>query len=288
MLFAASSVLSSTTSGISAPDAGRTGEQVAVACHQRRDDKGRRDGGEPTDDQHRAPVVAVGEDTGVAADQQPDDPPHGHQRGDPRRRMGSLEQVGDENDVVGPTGRLVDDERADQQPQVANAQHGCVLGLPVRTHPDPSDATSRCGTACSSHDSLTDPTGAAQSPCRHPRPGSLRCMVATDCLFCKIVAGEIPATKVYEDNHVVAFEDLNPQAPTHVLVVPREHLTDIAELGSDRAVAGSFVAGIRAVAQELGVEQFRTVFNTGAEVGQSVFHVHAHLMAGRPMGWPPG
>ena len=109
-----------------------------------------------------------------------------------------------------------------------------------------------------------------------------------DCLFCKIVAGSIPATKVYEDDHVVAFEDLNPQAPTHVLVVPREHFTDIVDLGADPAGAGGLVAGIRGVAGELGLEHFRTVLNTGTEVGQSVFHVHAHVLSGRPMGWPPG
>jgi histidine triad (HIT) family protein len=111
---------------------------------------------------------------------------------------------------------------------------------------------------------------------------------AADCLFCKIVAGEIPSTKVYEDEHSYAFEDLNPQAPTHVLVVSREHFTDIADLGRDQAAAGALVAGIRATVAQLGLDQFRTVFNTGAEVGQSVFHVHAHVLAGRSMGWPPG
>ena len=113
-------------------------------------------------------------------------------------------------------------------------------------------------------------------------------MADPDCLFCKIVAGEIPSTKVYADEHTYAFEDLNPQAPTHVLVVPREHFTDIADLGRDPAAGGGLLAGIRAMVQELGLEHFRTVFNTGAEVGQSVFHVHAHVLAGRPMGWPPG
>ena len=113
-------------------------------------------------------------------------------------------------------------------------------------------------------------------------------MADPDCLFCKIVAGEIPSTTVYADDHTYAFEDLNPQAPTHVLVVSREHYTDIADLGRDAAAGGALVAGIRATAAQLGLEQFRTVFNTGAEVGQSVFHVHAHLLAGRPMGWPPG
>jgi histidine triad (HIT) family protein len=112
--------------------------------------------------------------------------------------------------------------------------------------------------------------------------------MATDCLFCKIVAGDIPSTEVYSDEHTYAFEDLNPQAPTHVLVVPREHFTDIVDLGRDVGAAGALIAGIRGVAGKLGIEHFRTVFNTGAEVGQSVFHVHAHVLAGRPMRWPPG
>jgi histidine triad (HIT) family protein len=110
----------------------------------------------------------------------------------------------------------------------------------------------------------------------------------TDCLFCKIIAGEVPSTKVYEDEHSFAFNDLNPQAPTHVLVVPREHFTDLADLGRDATASAGLVAGIRGLVQHLGIDQFRTVFNTGAEVGQSVFHVHAHVLAGRPMGWPPG
>ena len=113
-------------------------------------------------------------------------------------------------------------------------------------------------------------------------------MADPDCLFCKIVAGEIPSTQVYSDEHSYAFEDLNPQAPTHVLVVPREHRADIAELGRDADTSAHLLAGISGVAQQLGLEHFRTVFNTGTQVGQSVFHVHAHVLAGRPMGWPPG
>jgi histidine triad (HIT) family protein len=110
----------------------------------------------------------------------------------------------------------------------------------------------------------------------------------TDCLFCGIVAGDIPATTVYDDANTVAFNDLNPQAPTHVLVVPREHFTDIADLGRDAAASAGFLAGIRGMAAHLGLTDFRTVFNTGASVGQSVFHVHAHVLAGRPFSWPPG
>ncbi len=112
--------------------------------------------------------------------------------------------------------------------------------------------------------------------------------MADDCIFCKIVAGEIPATIVHEDEHSVAFRDTNPQAPTHLLVITRTHLTDVAAVGADPQAAAGLLAGIRAVAEQEGLSDFRTVFNTGAGVGQSVFHVHAHVLAGRPFGWPPG
>ena len=112
--------------------------------------------------------------------------------------------------------------------------------------------------------------------------------MATDCLFCKIVAGEVPSTEVYSDEHTYAFQDVNPQAPTHVLIVPREHYADVVDLGRDAAAAAGLIAGIGGLAEKLGLEHFRTVLNTGSEVGQSVFHVHAHVLAGRPMGWPPG
>jgi histidine triad (HIT) family protein len=109
-----------------------------------------------------------------------------------------------------------------------------------------------------------------------------------DCLFCKIVAGDVPSTKVYADENTYAFADINPQAPTHVLVIPRRHFRDIADLGGDPEASAGLLAGIRGVAEQEGLQHFRTVFNTGAETGQTVFHVHAHLLAGRPMGWPPG
>jgi histidine triad (HIT) family protein len=109
-----------------------------------------------------------------------------------------------------------------------------------------------------------------------------------DCIFCKIVAGEIPAAKVYEDEHAVAFVDTNPQAPTHLLIVSREHYADLADLSRDAEASVGFLAGIRALAEQQGLQDYRTVFNTGAGVGQTVFHVHGHVLAGRPMGWPPG
>ncbi len=109
-----------------------------------------------------------------------------------------------------------------------------------------------------------------------------------DCLFCRIVAGEIPATKIREDADTLIFADINPQAPTHVLVIPKKHRRDIGELGGDPESAAALLAAIRAFVAEQAITDYRTVFNTGAGVGQSVFHVHAHLLAGRPMGWPPG
>jgi histidine triad (HIT) family protein len=112
----------------------------------------------------------------------------------------------------------------------------------------------------------------------------------TDCLFCKIVAGEIPAKIVAETADTVAFRDINPQAPVHVLVVPREHHVDIAAMAAaDPGLAGRVAADAAAVAQAEGVgEAFRLVFNTGAAVGQSVFHVHGHVLGGRSFTWPPG
>ncbi|MDT4983288.1 MAG: histidine triad family protein, partial [Pseudonocardiales bacterium] len=107
-------------------------------------------------------------------------------------------------------------------------------------------------------------------------------------LFCKIVAGEIPAAKVHEDDDTIAFTDVNPQAPVHILVVPKRHIPDITALGADAEASAAVLRGIRAVAEEQGLSDFRTVFNTGAGAGQSVFHVHAHVLSGRPMSWPPG
>jgi histidine triad (HIT) family protein len=109
-----------------------------------------------------------------------------------------------------------------------------------------------------------------------------------DCLFCKIVAGDIPSSTVYQDQDVVAFEDVAPKAPTHVLVIPRRHLADIGELAAEPELAGALVAGIGNTVETLGLSSYRTVFNTGAGAGQTVFHVHAHLLAGRTLTWPPG
>ena len=112
-----------------------------------------------------------------------------------------------------------------------------------------------------------------------------------DCLFCRIVAGEIPARIVYADDRVIAFNDINPQAPTHVLVVPRRHIAPLNELGEeDDALVGELVRRAAAIAQERGhAEQgYRTVFNCNAAAGQTVFHIHLHLIGGRAFMWPPG
>jgi histidine triad (HIT) family protein len=110
-----------------------------------------------------------------------------------------------------------------------------------------------------------------------------------DCLFCRIVAGDIPADIVLATDDTVAFRDVAPQAPTHVLVIPRRHHRDIASLASaDPALAGRLMADAAQVASNLGLDEFRLVLNTGESAGQSVFHVHAHVMAGRAFGWPPG
>ena len=112
-----------------------------------------------------------------------------------------------------------------------------------------------------------------------------------DCLFCKIAAKEIPASIVYEDDHVVAFNDINPQGPTHVLVIPRRHIATLNELGpGDDQMVGELVRRAAAIAKERGISAggFRTVFNTNRDAGQTVFHIHLHLVGGRSFTWPPG
>ena len=111
-----------------------------------------------------------------------------------------------------------------------------------------------------------------------------------DCVFCRIVAGEIPAKKLFEDDDVVAFHDLNPQAPVHVLVVPRRHVASLdAAAEGDVPLLGSLLAGARRAARETGVgAAYRVVNNCGAAAGQSVFHIHLHVLGGRTFAWPPG
>jgi histidine triad (HIT) family protein len=111
------------------------------------------------------------------------------------------------------------------------------------------------------------------------------------CLFCRIIAGEIPATKVYEDDTLVAFNDINPQAPLHALIVPRVHVATLNDLGANHdAVVGAMVRRAASIAAERGYAAggYRTVFNCNADAGQTVFHIHLHVLGGRPMTWPPG
>lgn len=110
-----------------------------------------------------------------------------------------------------------------------------------------------------------------------------------NCIFCKIVSGEIPSKFLYEGERVVAFEDLNPQAPTHILIVPKSHHENAADLSlGDPSVLLEIFKAAKQLANERELEGYRTVFNTGAAAGQSVFHAHLHLLGGRAFGWPPG
>jgi len=109
------------------------------------------------------------------------------------------------------------------------------------------------------------------------------------CLFCKIIEGHIPADIVFRNENVVAFNDIAPQAPTHILIIPKSHHENAGELASkDPAVLSQMHAAAAQIAEDLGLDGFRSVFNTGASAGQSVFHAHLHLLGGRPFAWPPG
>ena len=111
-----------------------------------------------------------------------------------------------------------------------------------------------------------------------------------DCLFCKIVRGEGKSKKVYEDERAIAFEDIRPQAPTHVLVIPKKHIIDVKNAKpEDEADIGHLHIIAAKIARERGIEDgYRTVFNVGPRAGQSVFHLHLHLIGGRDLRWPPG
>jgi len=114
---------------------------------------------------------------------------------------------------------------------------------------------------------------------------------STDCLFCRIASREIPAKIVHEDDEFVAFEDINPQAPTHILVIPRKHVASLDELApEDAGIAGRLLVRLATIARDRGLPEpgYRAVINCGEGAGQSVFHIHAHLLGGRRMGWPPG
>ena len=111
----------------------------------------------------------------------------------------------------------------------------------------------------------------------------------SDCLFCKIIAGEIPSSKVYEDELCYAFNDIAPQAPVHFLVIPKAHIGSVAEVNaSNSAVVAHIFEVIAKVTKEMGLESYRVVSNIGEQAGQSVPHLHFHVVAGRDMTWPPG
>lgn len=109
----------------------------------------------------------------------------------------------------------------------------------------------------------------------------------SNCIFCKIAGGEIPKEFLFEDDRVVAFKDLHPQAPVHILVIPREHYHSIKEI-RDEALVGHMFTAAKKAAEKLAVTDYRLVINTGPQAGQSVFHLHLHLLGGRFMAWPPG
>ena len=116
-------------------------------------------------------------------------------------------------------------------------------------------------------------------------------MNADDCIFCKIVRGEIPARKLYDDEHALAFHDIQPQAPVHILLIPKRHVASLNEIGpADSDGLGRLLALVPRLAQEVGVAQsgYRTIINCGRGVGQTVFHLHLHILGGREMAWPPG
>lgn len=111
-----------------------------------------------------------------------------------------------------------------------------------------------------------------------------------DCLFCKIAAGQIPSTKVYEDETFFAFRDIRPEAPVHVLVIPKRHFANVLEASTEPGMMDGLMAAASAIARQEGLEEkgFRLVVNTGIDAGQSVGHLHLHILGGRVMAWPPG
>ncbi|MDH5472905.1 MAG: histidine triad nucleotide-binding protein [Gammaproteobacteria bacterium] len=113
----------------------------------------------------------------------------------------------------------------------------------------------------------------------------------TDCIFCKIISGDIPGDIVYQDDDVLAFRDLNPQAPTHVLVIPRKHIATTNDIQpEDAELIGKMYLAAKQIAKDEAIDEagYRTVINCNRAAGQTVFHIHLHLLGARPMGWPPG
>jgi len=115
-------------------------------------------------------------------------------------------------------------------------------------------------------------------------------MKPADCLFCKIVAGDIPAEIIYESESAIGFRDVNPQAPTHVLIIPREHIATINDLNAGETIVGKLYTAAKAIAADEGIadDGYRVVMNCNEAAGQTVLHIHLHLLGGRSLGWPPG
>jgi len=113
--------------------------------------------------------------------------------------------------------------------------------------------------------------------------------MSDNCLFCKIIKGDIPSDKLYEDDDIFAFRDIAPQAPVHFLVIPKKHISGPSGVApEDEKVIGKVVRLADEIARKEGIEQYRLVFNNGEQAGQTVFHIHMHVLGGRGMGWPPG
>ncbi|MFW2373362.1 MAG: histidine triad nucleotide-binding protein [Gammaproteobacteria bacterium] len=113
----------------------------------------------------------------------------------------------------------------------------------------------------------------------------------TDCIFCKIISGDIPGDIVFQDDDVLAFRDLNPQAPTHILIIPKKHISTLNDVQTDDAeLVGKMYLAAKKFATDEGIAEagYRTVMNCNAQAGQTVFHIHLHVLGGRPMSWPPG
>ena len=113
--------------------------------------------------------------------------------------------------------------------------------------------------------------------------------MSDNCLFCQIIAGKIPATVVYQDKAITAIRDINPQAPTHILILPHQHIAGVSEAATnDAELLGQLLLAAQTLAAQEKLTGYRLVINNGAEAGQTVFHLHVHLLGGRPMHWPPG
>ncbi len=113
--------------------------------------------------------------------------------------------------------------------------------------------------------------------------------MSDNCLFCKIIRGEIPSDKIYEDDDIIAFKDISPQAPVHFLVIPKQHISGPGDIKEENEqLMGKIMRKGSEIAKQEGLEHFRVVFNNGEQAGQTVFHIHMHVLGGRGMSWPPG